>query len=225
MRLLLINPRFPGKLLELHAGRSTSPARTSARSTRRWAWPRSRRCARRTGRSTHRRRERRADPAGAARPTSSASAAWACSSRGRASCSRYYRSRGHFVVAGGSYASLCPEEYAALADTVVAGEAEYIWKEFCARLRARRARSRCTTRPERSRSPTRRRRASTCSSSSAIPTSRCSSRAAARSAASSATSSSCSAASRASRAWSRSGASWTRCAPQACAASSSSTTT
>ena len=43
----------------------------------------------------------------------------------------YYRGRGHYVVAGGSYASLCPEQYAALADTVVAGEAEYIWKEFC----------------------------------------------------------------------------------------------
>ena len=43
----------------------------------------------------------------------------------------YYRDRGHYVVAGGSYASLCPEQYEALADTVVAGEAEYIWKEFC----------------------------------------------------------------------------------------------
>lgn len=44
---------------------------------------------------------------------------------------RYYRSRGHFVVAGGSYASLCPEQYADLADTVVAGEAEYIFPQFC----------------------------------------------------------------------------------------------
>jgi radical SAM superfamily enzyme YgiQ (UPF0313 family) len=43
----------------------------------------------------------------------------------------YYRGRGHYVVAGGSYASLCPEIYAPLADSVVAGEAEYIWKEFC----------------------------------------------------------------------------------------------
>src|SRR6185369_10556066 len=34
--------------------------------------------------------------------------------------------------AGGSYGSLCPEEYESLADTVVAGEAEYIWKQFCA---------------------------------------------------------------------------------------------
>lgn len=44
----------------------------------------------------------------------------------------YYRSKGYHVVAGGSYASLCPERYAALADTVIAGEAEYIWKRFCA---------------------------------------------------------------------------------------------
>ena len=36
------------------------------------------------------------------------------------------------MVAGGSYASLCPEHYAELADTVVAGEAEYIWQQFCA---------------------------------------------------------------------------------------------
>lgn len=43
----------------------------------------------------------------------------------------FYRKRGYFVVAGGSYASLCPELYESLADTVVAGEAEYIWKEFC----------------------------------------------------------------------------------------------
>jgi len=44
---------------------------------------------------------------------------------------RYYRGRGYPVVAGGSYASLCPEQYADLADSVVAGEAEYIWPEFC----------------------------------------------------------------------------------------------
>ncbi|MDH3913379.1 MAG: B12-binding domain-containing radical SAM protein [Rhodospirillales bacterium] len=43
----------------------------------------------------------------------------------------YYRGLGYYVVAGGSYASLCREEYTSLADTVVAGEAEYIWKEFC----------------------------------------------------------------------------------------------
>jgi radical SAM superfamily enzyme YgiQ (UPF0313 family) len=44
----------------------------------------------------------------------------------------YYRARGHYVVSGGSYGSLCPEQYAELADSVVAGEAEYIWKQFCA---------------------------------------------------------------------------------------------
>lgn len=44
---------------------------------------------------------------------------------------KFYRSKGHYVVAGGSYASLCPEYFESLADTIVAGEAEYIWKEFC----------------------------------------------------------------------------------------------
>ncbi len=43
----------------------------------------------------------------------------------------FYKNRGYFVVAGGSYASLCPEYYESLANTVVAGEAEYIWIEFC----------------------------------------------------------------------------------------------
>ncbi len=44
----------------------------------------------------------------------------------------YYHSKGYYVVAGGSFASLCPERYTLLADTVVAGEAEYIWPRFCA---------------------------------------------------------------------------------------------
>ena len=43
----------------------------------------------------------------------------------------HFRKRGCHVVAGGSYASLCPEEYRGLADTVVAGEAEYVWPRFC----------------------------------------------------------------------------------------------
>jgi radical SAM superfamily enzyme YgiQ (UPF0313 family) len=43
----------------------------------------------------------------------------------------YYRGQGHYVVAGGSYASLCWDDFAPLADTVIAGEAEYIWKAFC----------------------------------------------------------------------------------------------
>ncbi|HEY4636788.1 MAG TPA: radical SAM protein, partial [Burkholderiales bacterium] len=47
---------------------------------------------------------------------------------------RFYREKGYRVVAGGSYASLCPEEYFGLADHVVAGEAEYIWPRFCADL-------------------------------------------------------------------------------------------
>jgi radical SAM superfamily enzyme YgiQ (UPF0313 family) len=44
---------------------------------------------------------------------------------------RRYREAGYRVVAGGSYASLCPEEYLELADAVIAGEAEYIWPRFC----------------------------------------------------------------------------------------------
>ena len=43
----------------------------------------------------------------------------------------YYRQRGYYVVAGGSYASLCPGQYKDVADTIVAGEAEYIWSDFC----------------------------------------------------------------------------------------------
>jgi len=43
----------------------------------------------------------------------------------------YYKAAGYFVVAGGSYVSLCPELYETIADTIIAGEAEYIWKEFC----------------------------------------------------------------------------------------------
>jgi radical SAM superfamily enzyme YgiQ (UPF0313 family) len=43
----------------------------------------------------------------------------------------YYRKQGYHVVAGGSYASLCPEQYEGLADTVIAGEAEYVWPRFC----------------------------------------------------------------------------------------------
>ena len=45
---------------------------------------------------------------------------------------RYYREQGYRTVAGGSFASLCPERYEALADSVVAGEAEYLWPRFCA---------------------------------------------------------------------------------------------
>jgi radical SAM superfamily enzyme YgiQ (UPF0313 family) len=53
---------------------------------------------------------------------------------------RYYRARGYYVVAGGSYASLCPEKYADLADTVVAGESEYAWPRFCREFAAGAAR-------------------------------------------------------------------------------------
>jgi radical SAM superfamily enzyme YgiQ (UPF0313 family) len=53
----------------------------------------------------------------------------------------FYRSRGHYVVAGGSYASLCPELYAGRADAVIAGEAEYVWPEFCRDFEAGKARA------------------------------------------------------------------------------------
>jgi radical SAM superfamily enzyme YgiQ (UPF0313 family) len=43
----------------------------------------------------------------------------------------FYRHRGYFVVAGGSYASLCPELYESCADSIVSGEAEYVWRDFC----------------------------------------------------------------------------------------------
>lgn len=42
-----------------------------------------------------------------------------------------FHARGRFVLVGGSYASLCPGEYADVADAVVAGEAEYVWPQFC----------------------------------------------------------------------------------------------
>jgi radical SAM superfamily enzyme YgiQ (UPF0313 family) len=50
--------------------------------------------------------------------------------RQREICERF-RARGCHVVVGGPYASLCPQEYAGVADTVVAGEAEYTWPRFC----------------------------------------------------------------------------------------------
>lgn len=44
---------------------------------------------------------------------------------------RYYREKKYYVTVGGAAASLNPEKYDGLADTVVAGESEYIWPEFC----------------------------------------------------------------------------------------------
>lgn len=43
----------------------------------------------------------------------------------------YYRNRGHYVVAGGSFASLSPESYVGHVQTIVVGEAENTWPEFC----------------------------------------------------------------------------------------------
>jgi radical SAM superfamily enzyme YgiQ (UPF0313 family) len=44
---------------------------------------------------------------------------------------RHFKDRGIFVAAGGSYASLCPEDYEGIADAVISGESEYIWPQFC----------------------------------------------------------------------------------------------
>jgi len=52
----------------------------------------------------------------------------------------FYRRKGLYVVAGGSYASLCPEASEKLADSIIAGEAEYIWPEFCRDFQAGRPR-------------------------------------------------------------------------------------
>jgi radical SAM superfamily enzyme YgiQ (UPF0313 family) len=48
----------------------------------------------------------------------------------------HYRALGYHVVVGGSAASLCPEIYDGVADTVVSGEAEYIWPRFCSDFEA-----------------------------------------------------------------------------------------
>jgi radical SAM superfamily enzyme YgiQ (UPF0313 family) len=50
-----------------------------------------------------------------------------------------FRSGGCHVVVGGPYASLCPEEYADVANTVICGEAEYTWPLFCADFEKSRA--------------------------------------------------------------------------------------
>ena len=42
------------------------------------------------------------------------------------------RAEGHYVTVGGAAASLCPEDYEGLADSVISGEAENIWPQFCA---------------------------------------------------------------------------------------------
>lgn len=47
---------------------------------------------------------------------------------------RRFKERGCYVVAGGNHASLLPANYQSLADTVIAGEAEYIWPRFCQEL-------------------------------------------------------------------------------------------
>jgi len=106
----------------------------------------------------------------------------------------YYRNQGYYTVAGGSYASLCPENYAGQADTVISGEAEYIWPFFCRDFPAKAAQPlyresgvvRSNIRP---------RPGSICSNWTSTQQPPCSSRADVPIGANSATSSSCSAAS------------------------------
>jgi radical SAM superfamily enzyme YgiQ (UPF0313 family) len=43
-----------------------------------------------------------------------------------------FRRRGSFVVVGGPFATLCPEELRGRADVVFVGEAEYTWRQFLA---------------------------------------------------------------------------------------------
>jgi radical SAM superfamily enzyme YgiQ (UPF0313 family) len=52
-----------------------------------------------------------------------------------------FRRRGKRVVAGGPYATLCPEELRGRVDTVFVGEAEYTWPAFLRDLAAGRARA------------------------------------------------------------------------------------
>jgi radical SAM superfamily enzyme YgiQ (UPF0313 family) len=44
---------------------------------------------------------------------------------------REFRQRGRYVLAGGSFATLCSERYAEHAETVLIGEAEQTWPAFC----------------------------------------------------------------------------------------------
>ena len=47
-----------------------------------------------------------------------------------------FRRRGKFVVVGGPFATLCPEELRGKADVIVVGEAEYLWARFLADYQA-----------------------------------------------------------------------------------------
>ncbi len=47
-----------------------------------------------------------------------------------------FRRRGKFVVVGGPFATLCPEELRGKVDVIVVGEAEYLWARFLADYQA-----------------------------------------------------------------------------------------
>ena len=73
-----------------------------------------------------------------------------------------FRRRGRFVVVGGPYASLCPEELRGRCDVLFVDEAEETWPQFLARLRGRQLAGASTARPRSPTSRPRRCRASTC---------------------------------------------------------------
>jgi len=66
-----------------------------------------------------------------------------------------FRRRGRFVVVGGPWASLCPEELRGLADAVFVGEAEETWPRFLRDFQAGRAKAcyRAEAKPDLTRSP------------------------------------------------------------------------
>jgi radical SAM superfamily enzyme YgiQ (UPF0313 family) len=66
-----------------------------------------------------------------------------------------FRKRGRFVVVGGPFASLCPEEFAGLCDVVFVDEAEETWPAFLRDFAAGvwKSEYRCEEKPDMSRSP------------------------------------------------------------------------
>jgi radical SAM superfamily enzyme YgiQ (UPF0313 family) len=66
-----------------------------------------------------------------------------------------FRKRGRFVVAGGPYASLCPDEVAPHCDAILIDEAEEIWPEFLRDYEAGRAKTayRAAEKPDLTKSP------------------------------------------------------------------------
>ncbi len=79
-----------------------------------------------------------------------------------------FRRRGRFVVVGGPYASLCPEELRGHCDVLFVDEAEETWPQFLADFAGRAPGTPSTAPPRSPTSPSRRCRASTSCTSTAI---------------------------------------------------------